>query len=58
MQQQLINDQKVAVVIDGQTIYVSATEALALKNKLSKQSVTVENPSPPLEWRGKSLLFG
>ncbi len=58
MSQTLINDTKVAVVIDGQTIYVTATEALKLKEKLSAKSITVENPSPYLEYQGKSLICG
>jgi DNA-dependent RNA polymerase auxiliary subunit epsilon len=55
---QLINDTKVPVVIDGQTIYVSASEAQKLKQKLSKNSIAVENPSPPIQWQGKSLICG
>ncbi len=56
--QQIINDIKVPIIIDGQTIYVTAAEAHKLKAKLSKTAaITVENPSPPVEWRGKSLIL-
>jgi hypothetical protein len=59
MTQNLINDQKVAVTINGQTFYVPASEASKMTKRLaSKQAIAVENPSPPLEWQGKSLLLG
>jgi hypothetical protein len=59
MSQNLINDAKVPVTINGQTVYVSSSEAQKMLTKLSqnKATIAIENPSPPLQWQGKSLIL-
>lgn len=54
----LINDSKVPVTINGQTVYVSQSEASKFLAKVSKDksSIAVENPSPVIQWQGKTLI--
>ena len=59
MSQNLINDAKVPVTINGQTVYISSSEAQKMLSDLSrnKSTIAIENPSPSLQWQGKSLIL-
>jgi hypothetical protein len=55
---EIISDQKVAVTINGQTIFVTPQEAAKLKKQLqATTSIAVEQPSPA-SWHGQSLILG